>query len=99
MASNDRQTTPMRKRTIKPAPQQSSNFTTRELQRVIKKVIAKVRPKKVREMSDFERKLVNLLDLIEVSGDSTLARQRFALAEEQGYTVVITGERVSGALH
>lgn len=54
---------------------------------------------KVREMSDFEHKLVTLLDRIEIEGDPTLAHLRFALAEEQGYTVVITDERTSGRMN
>lgn len=52
-----------------------------------------------KQMTDFEHKLVALLDRIEVEEDSTLASQRFALAEEQGYTVVITGEIVSGSMN
>ena len=52
-----------------------------------------------REMTNFEHKLVSLLDRIEIEGDPTLASQRHALAEEQGYTVVITNERVSGETH
>ena len=50
-------------------------------------------------MTEFERKLIALLDLIEVQEDSTLARQRFDLAEEFGYTVVITGEIISGEIN
>lgn len=53
----------------------------------------------VREMSDFEHKLVSLLDRIEVEEDHTLASQRFALAEEQGYEVVVTDERTSGRMN
>lgn len=52
-----------------------------------------------REMTDFEHKLVSLLDRIEIEEDPTLARQRHALAEEQGYTVVITDERISGEIN
>lgn len=47
----------------------------------------------------LESKLLTLLDLIEVQEDSTLASQRFAIAEEFGYTVEITGERTSGAIN
>lgn len=50
-------------------------------------------------MSDFEKKLLTLLDLIEVQEDSTLAVQRFDIAEEFGYTVEITSERTSGMMN
>ena len=45
-------------------------------------------------MSEFEKELLALLDLIEVSEDSTLASQRFDLAGKYGYEVVF-GEKIS----
>lgn len=49
--------------------------------------------------TDLESKLLTLLDLIETQEDSTLASQRFAIAEEFGYTVVVTGEITSGKIN
>jgi len=94
----------MRKRIVKPAPRKPNSFTAYKLRQAVRKAIAKVREKKrvepaVREMSDFEHKLVSLLDRIEVEQDPTLASLRFALAEEQGYTVVVTSERTSGEMN
>ena len=52
-----------------------------------------------RTMTEFEKKLLALLDRIEVEEDPTLASQRFAIAEEFGYTVEFTGEVVSGSIN
>ncbi len=47
------------------------------------------------EFTEMESKLMALLDRIEVEEDHTLASQRFEIGEEAGYTVHVTGERVS----
>ena len=50
-------------------------------------------------MTEMESKLLSLLDLIEITGDTTLASQRFDIGREAGYTIEFTNERVSGELH
>ena len=52
-----------------------------------------------RTMTEFEKKLLDLLDRIEVQEDHTLARMRFDIAEEYGYTVEMTGVIVSGMMN
>ena len=46
-------------------------------------------------MSELERELLALLDLIEVTGDSTLASQRHDIVIKHGYTFHV-GQPVSG---
>ncbi len=46
-------------------------------------------------MTDLERELLALLDLIEVSGDSTLPSQRHDIMIKHGYTFHL-GQPVSG---
>ena len=48
---------------------------------------------------EFVDEILMLLDRIEIEEDSELARQRFDIAENHGYTVEITGEIVSGAMN
>lgn len=50
-------------------------------------------------MTEFEKQLLALLDLIEIEEDHTLASQRFDIAEQHGYTVEITGVLVSGMVN
>ncbi len=44
--------------------------------------------------TQMESKLMALLDRIEIEQDHTLARQRFEIGEEAGYTVEFTGMKV-----
>lgn len=48
-------------------------------------------------MSELEKELLTLLDLIEVTGDSTLASQRHDIVIKHGYTFE-WGHEVSGEL-
>ena len=50
-------------------------------------------------MTEMEKKLLALLDLIEVEEDHTLASQRFEIAEEFGYMIEFTGELASGLIN
>lgn len=50
-------------------------------------------------MTDLESKLLSLLDLIAITGDASLATQRFDLGREAGYEVVFTDEKISGETH
>ncbi len=50
-------------------------------------------------MTEMESLLLALLDRIEVEEDHTLAKQRFDIGEQCGYTVEITGEIVSGLVN
>ena len=48
-------------------------------------------------MTEMEKELLALLDLIEITEDSTLATQRFDIAEKYGYVVII-GEKTTSKL-
>ena len=49
-------------------------------------------------MSELEKTLLALLDRIEVENNALLATQRFGIAEQFGYTVVINPMPTSGAM-
>ncbi len=49
-------------------------------------------------MTEFERELIALLDLIDVTKDATLAVQRHDICEKYGYEVVL-GEKISSNFH
>jgi len=50
-------------------------------------------------VTELEKKLLTLLDRVEVEENYALAGMRFAIARECGYTVEITGEIVSGEMN
>lgn len=52
-----------------------------------------------KKLTEMESKLLALLDRIEVEEDHSLATQRFAIAEESGYIVVLTDEITSSRHH
>jgi len=54
--------------------------------------------KRLRAESAMSGMLLALLDRIEIEQDHSLARQRFDIARELGYTVEF-GERISGEKH
>lgn len=48
--------------------------------------------------NEFVGEILTLLDRIEIENNSSLASQRFDIAEKHGFEVVI-GESISGAIH